>query len=186
MDKDIGPSNSDLLKSLRVNDDVEVGISKKIDQIPLKKPNGFFRSMKLNEEVKVAGLQDEKDNGFYILNPNLYDMGIKELRKYLLVPYTDRYDNLFVWPIKLPKRDQQQGLSWSESAVVCATRAITKWVKIESNRLTHSYDVYEAEGIVNDPNWHNYTAEDIILKAIEKQLISDPEHEIIKRLQGKA
>jgi hypothetical protein len=92
---------------------------------------------------------------------------------------------LFLWPLRLPGEDGRSNV-WHESAREAADLALRRWVSLRANMSLGAYDIYQGAESLSEPQWADKSMEDLLNVAFRGHVINDPEHPVIKRLQGRA
>ena len=64
--------------------------------------------------------------------------------------------------------------------------AVNRWVSMRANMSLGAYDIYQGAETLSEPQWPGKSMEDILNVAFRGHVISDAEHPVIKRLQGRA
>lgn len=90
---------------------------------------------------------------------------------------------VFVWPIKLPREDRRSD-AWSQSAADAASLAESQWVRVVADMNLGAYQPYAAKGNLAEPKWPAESWAAILRIALRNRLIEDPEHPVIRDLQG--
>ena len=92
---------------------------------------------------------------------------------------------LFLWPLRLPGEDGRSNI-WHESAREAADLAIRRWISMRANMSLGAYDIYQGAETLSEPQWPDKSTEDLLNVAFRGHVISEAEHPVIKRLQGRA
>jgi hypothetical protein len=75
---------------------------------------------------------------------------------------------------------------WHRSAAEAAERAMKKWIRIKANMSLGAYDVFEATGDLNNPEWPDFSLEKILEIAFRNHIVENLDHPLVKRLSGEA
>ena len=103
----------------------------------------------------------------------------------LLVTCITRRGQLFLWPLKLPRTDGAGGGdSWNRSALEAASRGQKRWVRVSANMSLQRYDIVEAPGDLEEPEWPDMTFQEILEIAFRDRLIDSLDHPVLRRLRG--
>ena len=94
-----------------------------------------------------------------------------------------RRGDLFLWPIRLPDADGRHD-NWSRSALEAAQLAMSRWVRVASNRPEGIYETFEATGALPEPEWPTDSFEQIVQLAFKDHYIDSVDHPAIRRLRG--
>lgn len=176
------------LNALRLSQDYAqaAGVEKLLTTVPVRKPNKteFVRvHPDMHFETMLLDLKEDKES--YLVSPNL----LTEVSG-IAVPVSlrlaiNRAAVLFLWPLRLPGEDGRRNV-WHDSAGEAADLAVGRWVSIRANMYLGAYDIYRGAESLSEPQWPDKSLEDILNVAFRSRFIDDPEHPVIKRLQGRA
>ena len=162
------------------------GTKKHITRIPNKKPDKqqFIRVHPEPEyHFPACIIEYDETREKYIVLPEVAQELAGEVKSVVLYPYITRSEDVFLWPIK-SLVDLYMANPWVETAHQCALIAIKKWIRIVSNQATRSYEIIEPENTIPDPEWPNLSMEEILNIAFRDKIVTDLDHEIIKKLRG--
>jgi hypothetical protein len=166
-----------------------VGVRKLLTTVPVRKPNkqDFVRvhpdpSYRLSP---AAIIELKEDRETYLLVPGLAGHLDGEFSTATLFTAINRQGVPFLWPVKLPGPDGKHN-EWHRSAAEAAERAMKKWVRIKANMSLGAYDVFEATGDLNDPEWPDLSLEKILEIAFRNHIVENLDHPLVKRLSGEA
>jgi hypothetical protein len=93
----------------------------------------------------------------------------------------DRQGVPFLWPIRLPDSDGRD-LDWYRSAREAAAEAMKRWVRVTANMKAGAYDIFVAESVTAEPNWPDFTLQELIKIAFKDRLITSLDHRVLQRL----
>lgn len=106
-----------------------------------------------------------------------------EISNYTLFTSINRQGVLFLWPVRLPGGDGRVN-DWHSSAEEAATKAITKWVRVQANMSLWAYEMFVAEAQYDEPEWPRYSFRELLRIAFSKgRFIDTLDHQVIKRLR---
>lgn len=163
-----------------------VGVKKHLSVVPVRKPTRQeFVRVKPGEKDRIttAILELKVDRESYLVAPEMWNELPGEIKPTLLVTTITRHGDLLLWPVKLPGLDGRSN-NWHESALDAAKQAESMWVKVVANLNIGAYDVYEATGNIPEPEWPEYSFEEILEKAFRDKYIQDFDHPAVKKLLG--
>jgi len=176
--------------SLRLNQNFSTTVeSKKILRVMVRKPSNetFVRVHPESDYRLETMLLSLKEGGErYLIKPHLWEdlAGEPTFIPMCLFTVIDRYNNLFLWPIRLPNSDGSLD-SWNKSALEIATTTATQhWIKVVANRTGGYYDCYEALACWPEPDWPNKPFKDLLNLAFQGKLIDSLDHPVLRRLRG--
>jgi hypothetical protein len=152
----------------------------------VRKPNkqDFVRvhpSPEYRENLAVIELKDDRET--YLLLPGVARNLPGEFVMATLFAAINRQGVLFLWPVKLPGPDGKV-MAWHTSAAEAAELAMTRWVRVTANMSLGAYDIYKAAATIPDPEWPQYTFQELLRTAFKDRLVTDLNHPLVKRLRG--
>jgi hypothetical protein len=161
-----------------------------LHQVPVGKPRDFFRtvpdiSYREKTEIYVHKPENTMEETTYIIGPALRGQ-IEEAQPCLLVTVVDRAGNPRLWPIKLPKDDGKDNVSWSTLRSIARTGLID-WVKAVWVSTGAGFKERKAEpGYAPDPDFSKLPPFRDLAKAGfgEHGIIWDKTHPIYRDLFG--
>jgi len=182
------PGGSLDFNALRLGQDYTqaAGVEKLLTTVPVRKPNKteFLRvHPQMGFETMLLDLKEDRES--YLVSPSL----LPDVSG-LAVPVSlklaiNRASVLFLWPLRLPGEDGRRNV-WHESAWEAAGLAVTRWVSMRANMALGAYEIYQGAETLSEPQWPGKSMEDILNVAFRGRFIGDPEHPVLKRLQGRA
>lgn len=173
--------------ALRLSQDYAqvAGVEKLLTTVPVRKPDKrefvrvhpdmHFETMLLNWEDKES----------YLVSPNLLTEVSGIAVPVSLKVAINRVNVLFLWPLRLPGQDGRSN-AWHESAWEAAGLAVNRWVSVRAKMELGAYEIHIAPEPLSEPQWPDKSIEDLLNVAFRSRFIGDPEHPVIKRLQGRA
>jgi hypothetical protein len=163
---------------------------KLLTRIPVRKPmpKDFIRvhpSPEYRLQLAVLTVSDEARDDVYAVMPALLgQLSETEYRTVTLHLYINRQKVLAFWPVPLPSPDGRIN-SWHETAAVAAEKAMEAWVRVMSNQSLRGYEVYRAEGPIEDPVWPTETMSALLAIAFKNgRLIDSFDHPALRTLRG--
>lgn len=152
----------------------------------MRKPGNqtFFRVHPDADRRFQAAMLQLKDDGecFLVSRPIVPDVA-QEIRAKQLYYALTRDGIPFLWPVNLPGEDGRLD-SWSQSAHAAAQIAESSWVRLVANRGFGAYDVMQATGNLDEPNWPDLDFEAVLQLAFKDRVINSADHPVIRRLRG--
>lgn len=176
------------LSALRLPQDFSTGVSVKkvITSIPMRKPGNqtFFRvHPDADRRFQAAMLQLKDDGECFLVSRHIVPDVAQEIRAKQLYYALTRDGIPFLWPVNLPGEDGRLD-SWSQSAHAAAQIAESSWVRLVANRGFGAYDVMQATGNLDEPNWPDLDFEAVLQLAFKDRVINSADHPVIRRLRG--
>jgi hypothetical protein len=199
-DKPISPTVGGIaISDLIVTPDVLQG--EIIEQVPVlqvrkpKKQNFIRVCPDENFEMSVLIYEDEEgmERTTYLVVPALHEYLDGMARTCLLRLAMSRVGGtaagaLFLWPTPVPE-EGVAGYSWHMSGWRAAEMGKESWIRVIADKGTSSYKVAKPldEKAMPEPRWPDISFSEILNQTFgEARIINDPDHIIIKKLQGRA
>jgi hypothetical protein len=166
----------------------QIGVTKKLLTIPVRKPDNqwFIRTHTnvIDYWFECTLLKFKEENEFYLIPMTIAkEMPQNRPQPHVIVTCINRHGSLFLWPIRLPDSDGKHNV-WHRSALLAANEAKQKWMKIASNMDVGAYDTFEASGKIPEPEWPQYTFNELLTIAFKDRFIDSCEHPTFKKLLG--
>ena len=160
-------------------------VKKALLHVPVRRPDRqwFVRVHPSEEYRRDVALIDLKDEGeTYLVLPHLC-ADLPEVVFKKLYTAISRQGAIFLWPVKLPDEDSRLD-AWNTVAHEAAEMAMQKWVRLAANRAVGTYDVFEAQGNLTDPEWPDVPFNKLLELAFRGKVVRDFEHPIVQQLRG--
>ncbi|WP_419739248.1 hypothetical protein [Ruegeria sp.] len=164
----------------------DLGIERPILVVPVTKPNpqDFFRvhpNPKYHLVARVLELKAERE--VYLVTKAVWPLLPGETKLVKLVTYQTRHGGVALWPLKLAEdgaRENPRNISARKAAEL----GETKWVRMQANMHSGSYDVVTSSHI-GDPTWTDTPFQDLVRIAFgDGKLIDSTKHPVVKQLLG--
>lgn len=122
----------------------------------------------------------------YLVLPTIRHLVAGDVHPHRLLVGINRHNTVFIWPVRLYTDDDRGGggRTWSDSALECAERAKSLWIKIKGNRSSGAYEPTEAQGHWEEPKWPNQSFRDLVEKAFKGKVVDRPDHPVIQKIFG--
>jgi len=164
------------------------GVKKLLTTVPVRKPSpqDFVRvhpDPQMRGNFPLVELKDEREE-YVIAGPLVAEL-VGEFISKTLYTAISRQGVVSLWPVRLPDPDGRE-MEWHRSAREAAEMAMSRWVRIKSNRALGAYEIFEAQGCIAEPVWPDLNFQEIIRIAFRDRLITSLDHPVIKRLRGLA
>jgi hypothetical protein len=180
------------LSSLRLSQSFTetAGVKKLITTIPVRKPSAqdwvrVHPDSLMRDNFPLIELKDERSEEYMIAGSLVGELVGEFVSKTLYVSI-NRQGVLSLWPVRLPDPDGRE-MDWHRSLREAAELAMSRWVRVKSNRSLAAYEVFEAQGALAEPVWPDYLDfQQIIRIAFRDRLITTLDHPVIKRLRGRS
>ena len=185
------PTTDDLsvdLDSIRLSQNFreEIGVTKALVQVPVRKPQRqeFIRVRDdENYRIVTALLEFKEERQFYLLTPEISDALPGEWYPVRLVTAINRQGIVFLWPLKLTGPHGQTN-AWYETAKEAANLATQKWVRVEADMFLGGYQPYVADAKLPEPIWPEVDFQHLLNIAFRDRQIQSMDHPVIQRLRG--
>ncbi len=148
------------LARLRVSQDfiAQAGVKKLLTTVPVRKPSRewFVRTHPDQEyHFQTFVIELKEDSEVYLVDRTLWPELASEstFSPKVLITTANRQGVITLWPIRLPGSDGRLD-DWNRSALEAAKLASQKWIRIQANRSLGSYEVFEASGNWDAPDWN--------------------------------
>jgi hypothetical protein len=176
------------LRNLRLDQDFIAlgGVKRLLTTVPTRKPGpqDFVRVHShpdYRANVALIELRDESE--VFILTPAMAKQLPGEYFMATLYTTINRQGVIFLWPVRLPGPDGRQ-LEWHRSAAQAAQRAMSQWIRIRADRSLGAYTIDLAAITHSDPEWPDYTLQNLIDIAFRDRLVNRADHPVVQRLRG--
>jgi hypothetical protein len=161
---------------------------KLLTTVPVRRPSKevFFRTRIDKEDQMPFMVVELKEEGeCYLLDTKLWSGLTNEstVSQRVLIPAITRQEVMTLWPVRLPTSDGKVN-RWNQSAFDAAERAKTKWIRLKPNLALGAYEIIEAVGQFDEPNWPTETFSEIVNIAFKNKVIDSIDHPILRRLRG--
>jgi hypothetical protein len=178
--------------SLRLTQDLGagLGVKKFLLSVPVRKPaNSWWVRVHPSEDYRLqtAVIELKEDRETYLVAQALWaDLATEAtFSPRALFTAVNRQGVLFLWPIRLPRADGRTD-ERSRTSLEAAERATTGWVRVAANMGLGAYDVFEASGQLEEPDWPALPFRDLLRIAFRDRLIASLDRPVLRRLRGEA
>jgi hypothetical protein len=177
------------LQALRLpaNYGATLGVKKLLTTVPVSKPKKpqFFRTHAADEMTFAAMLLEQKEaRESYLVLPNVAQEVSELVRPVMLHAAIDRQNNVFLIPVPLPGEAGTRN-PWHESLAQAVELAKLKWLRLTANMHTGSYDVYEAQAELPEPEWPAHNIDALVQVAFRGKIITSLDHPVVQALLGR-
>jgi hypothetical protein len=172
---------------LPANYGATLGVKKLLTTVPVSKPKKpqFFRTHTSVAMTFTAMFLEQKETReSYLVLPNVAQEISELVRPVMLHAAIDRQNNVFLIPVPLPGEAGTRN-PWHESLAQAVELAKLKWLRITANMYTGSYDVYEAQGTLPEPEWPEQSIETLVEVAFRGKIIESLDHPVVQSLLGR-
>ena len=161
------------------------GVRKLLTTVPVRRPNpqDFVRvhpSPDFRRDLLMLELRDDREQ--YVVRPELAVELSGETVMRTVFTAISRQGVTFLWPVTIAPDGKTN--DWWRSGREAAELATTRWVRMKANMSLGAYELFEAEGVMAEPEWPEVTFQELIKVAFRDRLIDSVEHPVVKRLRG--
>jgi hypothetical protein len=162
------------------------GAKKVLTTVPVRKPKkqDFVRvhpDPAFREPFAIIELQD--DNERYLVVAEIAIALPTEVVIEMLYTTINRQKVVSLWPVRLPTSDGRV-LEWHRSAQEAAERAMQRWIRVTANLSLGAYEITEAPATIPEPEWPQYTFQELLRIGFRDRVIGSFDHPVLKRLRG--
>ena len=162
------------------------GVKKVLTTVPVRKPNkqDFVRvhpAAEYREAFAVIELKDDRER--YLLLPHIAEALPGEFNMEMFYTTINRQRVISLWPVRLPSPDGRIN-EWHRSAQEAAERAMTRWIRVVPNMSLGANEIFEADGKIPEPEWPEYSFQELLQIACRERIIGSFDHPVLKRLRG--
>jgi len=164
-----------------------LGVKKLLTNVQVGRPkkSQFFRTHRSDDMTFPAMILENKESReSYLVAPEVAQVISELVRPVMLHAAIDRQNNPFLIPVPLPGEDGARN-PWHESLARAVEHAKSKWIRITANIHIGSYDVYEAEGELPEPEWPAHDIDELVQVAFRGKIIKTLDHPVIQSLLGR-
>jgi hypothetical protein len=174
------------LEQLRAGPEAESGVQPDFDTVEVRKPKKTT-FVYVHPEWRIDMfllLPDEMERQYtHAMLPDIGRKFSKICRKHTLVPYADRENGMYLWPI--PLEDATGTLnSYSKSALERARQGAGQWCRYEADLAHQRYAVYIQHEQIAAPEWPAGGLSHLVKAAFYGNIISDPDAELLRQRMG--
>jgi len=131
----------------------------------------------------VLKLEEERETYLVMAEAALALAGMDLVSKVNLTVAIDRQGNPFLWVTNPPGEDGRDWDAW-RAMRIALEESKKRWVRVQYNTRTRTYDVYTMAGSTKDPEWPEHSLADYLRAGFGERVIRKPDHPIVRRLLG--
>jgi hypothetical protein len=178
------------LKNVRLptNYGATLGVKKLLTTIQVGRPKKaqFFRTHQSEDMVfPIMILENKEAQETYVVYPEVAQVISELVRPVLLHAAIDRQNNVSLIPVPLPG-DSGVRHPTHESLAQAVEYAKLKWIRINFNKHTSGYDIYEAAAVLTEPEWPSGDIDSFVQVAFRGKIIANLDHPVIQAHLGRA
>src|SRR5262245_37414693 len=162
------------------------GVKKLLTTVPVRRPHSQdFVRVRADPDYRAAlaliELKDDRET--YLLTPDIARQLPGEFVMATLYTAINRQGVVHLWPVKLPPPDGRI-VEWHRSAAEAAELGMRRWVRMKANMTLGAYEIFEAQGVIPDPEWPTLPFNELLRIAFRDRYVGSLDHAVIKRLRG--
>jgi hypothetical protein len=162
------------------------GAKKILTTVPVRKPRqqDFVRvhaDPAFREAFAIVELKDDRER--YLVTRDIAAALPTEIVMEMLYTTINRQRVVSLWPVRLPATDGRVN-EWHRSAQEAAELAMQYWIRVTANMSLGAYEIIKAPGKIPEPEWPEYSFQDLLRIAFRDRMISSFDHAVLKRLRG--
>jgi hypothetical protein len=164
----------------------QAGVKKLLTTVPVRKPHkqDFVRvhpAAEFRMPFAVIELKEERES--YLVMPSVAVAVSTEVVMEMIYTTINRQRVVSLWPVPLPASDGRVN-EWHRSAQEAADRARVRWIRVAANMSLGAYEIFEAPGQIPEPEWPEYTYQDLLRIGFRNRIVDSLDHPVLKRLRG--
>jgi hypothetical protein len=164
------------------------GVKKLLKTVPVRKPNpqDFVRvHPHLDYRHNFLCVELKEDRELFLVRPEIASSLVGETVMKTIFTAVNRQGVMFLWPVTIPPPGGKD-LEWWRSMRVAAELAISKWIRVKANMSLGAYEIFEAEGKIDDPKFGDIPYQELLRIGCRDRMIDRIDHPVINRLRGLA
>jgi hypothetical protein len=175
------------LEALRAGPEAETTASPDFDTVEVRKPKKTT-FIYLHSEWRIDMyllLPDETERRYtHAVLPDVARKFPKICRKHTLVPYADRENGMYLWPI--PLEDATGNLNdYSRSALKRVCQGAGQWCRYEADLAHQRYAMYIQHEQIAAPEWPAGGLSHLVKAAFQGNIIANAGAEILRQRMGR-
>ena len=128
------------------------GVTKLLTTVPARRPSpqDFVRvhpAPEYRADFAMIDLKDDRED--FLVRPEILPELAGEVVFKTIFTAINRQGVVFLWPVRLPAPDDRKN-DWARSAREAAEMAMTRWVRMKSNRSLGAYEITVADSEMAD------------------------------------
>jgi hypothetical protein len=163
------------------------GAKKLLTTVPVRKPNKqeYIRVIAdPTYRMDCAIIELKEDREVYFVIPAIAAAMPNEVIPVTLFTAVNRQGVVFLWPVRMPTSDRRTS-AWYNSARTAAEIAMTKWVRVVANMSLGAYEIFEASGVIPDPEPIEHSFKDLLRIGFRAdRFVGRLDHDVLKLLRG--
>lgn len=164
------------------------GVEEILTSVSVRKPGQqeFFRVHPAKEyQFSTVMFENKEERELYLVSKELWPrlQGEPGFGARAVFTCLNRQGVVFLWAARLP-RDDGRTDNWAQSGLVAARKAITAWVRMRADMNLGAYRADIAVGQLPDPEWPEFSFEELLSEAFKEHIIDSQDHDVLRRLRG--
>lgn len=121
--------------------------------------------------------------GFYAISPKVGAIIADQIRPVQLRLVVTAQGAPYILPIPQAGLDGRSN-PWYASLAEAFTRSQQHWIRLSANQARGSYEAFQAQGTLPEPQWPSDSFETLLELAFQGRMITDPHHPLVQQLLG--
>jgi hypothetical protein len=164
------------------------GVKKLLKTVPVRKPNpqDFVRvhpHRDYRHNFLCVELKDDRE--LFLVRPEIASSLVGDTVMKTIFTAVNRQGVVFLWPVTIPPPGGKD-LEWWRSMREAAELAMSKWIRIKANMSLGAYEIFEAEGKIDDPKFGDFPYQELLRIGCRDRMIDRIDHPVINRFRGLA
>jgi hypothetical protein len=175
------------LNALRAGPEAEVVVQPDFDTVVVDKPKKtWFVFVHLEWRIEVFLLLPDDSGRQYthLLAPKVAALFPEICRRARLIPYADRENGLYLWPILLEGADGKLN-GYSQSALDRVAQGAGQWARYDTDLARQRYRIYYAHKQSAAPEWPAEGLPRLVKGAFRGNIITSADAEILHQRMGR-
>jgi hypothetical protein len=163
------------------------GVKKLLRTVPTRRPHhqDFIRVRPDPEfRANILTVDLKEDREVYLVRPEIAPELTGETSPKTIFTAINKQGVLFLWPVPIPPPDTGRINEWWRSSREAAELAMSRWLRIRANMSLGAYEMFEAEGVMAEPEWPSLTFQELLKVSFRDRMIDRVDHPVIQRLRG--
>ena len=172
----------------------EAGVRKQLTMVRVRKPRRqeWFRvhaDPAYHAKVATIVLKEDENSKeeIYLVAPRVAEDMADEITLTTLYLAMNRQGDVFLWPCRDPNPELRRGDTAAISRLEAIEAAMTRYVRMQWKSPAYEISFRDASIVETEPVWPDKPFSELIKIAFVKvgMYIDDPNHQVIKNLQGR-
>jgi hypothetical protein len=172
----------------------EAGVRKQLTMVRVRKPRRqewvrVHPDPAYHAKVATIVLKEDENSKeeIYLVAPRVAEDMADEITLTTLYLAMNRQGDVFIWPCRDPNPELRRGDTAATSRLEAIEAAMTRYVRVQWKSPAYEISVRDASIVETEPVWPDKPFSELIKLAFFRVglYIDDPNHQVIKILQGR-